>query len=536
MIGVSRNRVKPAARRQLPPPAPRFRITQSSGRITNAAIGRAEHVIVVVPHQVPASAWREVPGLKSLHAVHRRLGKAAAGRALRGVLAGGTPVTLGTLPAPPKGAAKAGLPSPFDLLKIAGELAGDALKDEPRSIGIVAHGFAADDADRVSTAVLLALGARSWGMQSYQKESRKPSLKTVTVMGAPGRLDTGRILAEIDGANVVRWLTALPANKLTATAYRSLLAAMAEKHGWEFDWLGEPELRKLNAGAFLAVAQGNAARDAGLARLRYRPTITRGKSRKKSARRSVAADVALVGKGIIFDTGGTNLKTAPHMLDMHTDMSGSAVALAVLLTLSALKSPLNVDCWLAITENRTGPTAYKQRDVVTASNGVTIEIIHTDAEGRMVLADALALAGREKPGLLLDYATLTGACIYALSERYSGVFTNREALNELLVRTGRGTGERVWPFPNDADFDDDLKSKTADVAQCATTGEADQILAARFLQRFVPEGTPWIHMDLASATRKEGLAQMPGGPTGFGLRFTVALLVDHAAELKQLAG
>jgi leucyl aminopeptidase len=224
------------------------------------------------------------------------------------------------------------------------------------------------------------------------------------------------------------------------------------------------------------------------------------------------------------------------MLDMHTDMSGSAVALAVLQTLSVLKSPLSVDCWLAITENRTGPAAYKQRDVVTASNGVTIEIIHTDAEGRMVLADTLALAAQEKPALMLDYATLTGACVYALSERYSGVFTNREALNELLVRTGRETGERVWPFPNDPDFDDDLKSKTADIAQCSSTGEADQILAARFLQRFVPEGTPWVHMDLASATRKDGLAQMPGGPTGFGLRYTVALLLDHADELKQLAG
>ena len=128
-----------------------------------------------------------------------------------------------------------------------------------------------------------------------------------------------------------------------------------------------------------------------------------------------------------------------------------------------------------------------------------------------MLADTLALAGREKPALMLDYATLTGACVYALSERYSGVFTNREALNDLLVRTGRESGERVWPFPNDADFDDDLKSKVADVAQCSSSGEADQILAARFLQRFVPEVTPWIHMDLAAVLRKDGLAHVPGG-------------------------
>lgn len=533
MIGVSRNRVKPASDQPLRPPASGFRVTQSPGKITKAAIGRVDHVIVVAPHRIPASVWRDIPGLKSLQTVHRRLGKEGSGRALRGALDGGTPVTLGILSKPDKRAKGAPLPAPYDLLRFGGELAADALKDEPRSIGVVVCGFSRKDAEQVTIAVLLAIGAHSWKQQAFRKKARSSSLKSVTVIGLPERIDTTRTVAEISGANLVRWLTALPANKLSATVYRAVLADLAKQNDWEFDWLGETDLRKLNAGAFLAVAQGNATPEAGIARLRYRP---RNAGKKSGSRSAAAADLALVGKGIVFDTGGTNLKSAPHMLDMHTDMSGSAVALAVLHTLSALKAPLNVDCWLAITENRTGPTAYKQRDVVTASNGVSIEIIHTDAEGRMVLADTLALAGREKPALMLDYATLTGACVYALSERFSGVFTNRETLNELLVRTGRESGERVWPFPNDADFDDDLKSKTADVAQCSTSGEADQILAARFLQRFVPEGTPWIHMDLASAMRKDGLAQVPGGPTGFGLRYTVALLLDHADELKQLAG
>jgi leucyl aminopeptidase/proline iminopeptidase len=116
------------------------------------------------------------------------------------------------------------------------------------------------------------------------------------------------------------------------------------------------------------------------------------------------------------------------------------------------------------------------------------------------------------------------------------VFTNRTALNDLLVRAGRDSGERVWPFPNDPDFDDDIKSKLADVAQCASGGEADHILAARFLQRFVPDGAPWVHVDLASALRKDGLGQMPGGPTGFGVRFSLSLLLDHTSDLKQLAG
>ncbi|MEZ5564543.1 MAG: leucyl aminopeptidase family protein [Gammaproteobacteria bacterium] len=519
------------------PPARSFRISQSSERISNALVGKLDHLIVIVPHRIPTSVWTAVPGLKQLQSVFKRRATDDKERPLHGTLTGGTGVTIGVLPKPEKGSTTM-LPTAFNLLRLAGEVAADSLADQPRSIGILVSGFTTQDRERVMTALLLALGARAWNLPSFRRKPVPPALKVVQLLGLKKHLDLNRTMAEIDAANLVRWLTALPANKLSTTAYRDILASLAATCGWSFDWLGEDKLRKLNAGAFLAVAQGNGTSDAGIAHLRYRPrnTSSRNKKTKGTAPATRRPDVALVGKGIIFDTGGTNLKAAPHMLDMHTDMSGSAVALAVLLALTELKSPLKVDCWLAITENRTGPAAYKQRDVITASNGVTIEVMHTDAEGRMVLADTLALAGREKPQLMLDYATLTGACVYALSERFSGVFTNREAFNELLIRTGRLVGERVWPFPNDADFDDDLKSKAADVAQCASSGEADQILATRFLQRFVPDTAPWIHMDLAAAWRKDGLAQVPGGATGFGVRYTLALLLDHAAELKELAG
>jgi leucyl aminopeptidase len=216
---------------------------------------------------------------------------------------------------------------------------------------------------------------------------------------------------------------------------------------------------------------------------------------------------------------------------MHHDMCGSAVALATLLAMTRLGLPQGVDCWLAITENRIGPRAYKPRDVVRAADGTVIEVIHTDAEGRMALADTLALAAREKPRLIIDYATLTGQCINALTERYSGVFTNRPGLNEVLVAAGRACGERVWPFPMDEDFDEDLKSDVADVLQCSVDNEGDHILAARFLQRFLPESQPWVHVDLSAATRKKGLAHVPAGPTGFGLRLTLNLLVEQAAAL-----
>ncbi|HEU4530508.1 MAG TPA: hypothetical protein VFR59_04950, partial [Steroidobacteraceae bacterium] len=237
--------------------------------------------------------------------------------------------------------------------------------------------------------------------------------------------------------------------------------------------------------------------------------------------------VSLVGKGICFDTGGTNLKAHKSMLDMHTDMEGSAVALGTLLALTRLKVKFPVDCWLAITENRIGPHAYKPQDVVRASNGTSIHVIHTDAEGRMVLADALALASRRKPELILDFATLTGACVNALTERYSGVFTNRPRWRETLERAGTQSGERTWCFPMDEDFDSDLESPLADVLQCTTEGKGDHILAARFLSRFVDPAIGWAHVDLAASQRTGGLAHINTEITGFGVRFAVNLLLEQ---------
>jgi leucyl aminopeptidase len=233
----------------------------------------------------------------------------------------------------------------------------------------------------------------------------------------------------------------------------------------------------------LAVARGNATRDAGILRLRYRP------------RREAGTSLALVGKGVLFDTGGTNLKPFAGMLDMHTDMQGSAVALGTLLALAELRVPYGIDAWLAITENRMAADAYKPQDLVTAVNGTTIQVIHTDAEGRMVLADTLALAAREQPAMIIDYATLTGSCVAALTERYSGVFSNRAAANALLQQAGAQSGERVWPFPMDDDYDELLKSDVADIKQCSAENAGDHILGARFLSRFVPRNVPWIHVD-----------------------------------------
>jgi leucyl aminopeptidase len=353
-------------------------------------------------------------------------------------------------------------------------------------------------------------------LRAPSKDERR--IKQIILPGYEGG-DTRYGLTVARGTNLARWLTSLPPNILDSRGYHRAIAELARNHGLGFKWLDEDALQRLGANAFLAVSAANEQRVAGIAHLKYRP------ARRKAA--TSPPDIALVGKGILFDTGGVNLKPHRSMLDMHTDMGGSAVALATLIALAELRAPLAADAWLAITENNIGPKAYRPQEVVRAVNGVTIQIIHTDAEGRMVLADTLALAARTKPKLMIDFATLTGAAVYALTERMSGVFTNRPALVERLVAAGRASGERVWNFPFDADYDSDLESKVADIVQCAVEGKGDHILAARFLNRFVPEEIPWVHVDLSSSTRTGGLGHINTEVTGFGVRYALELILKQ---------
>jgi leucyl aminopeptidase len=399
------------------------------------------------------------------------------------------------------------------------ELAGRMLRelDVTRSLRI---GFfvAADLPERDGWYEALLAAALAWNFSppSFRsKPGARRNLTAIDLHAAPG-LDLTRIVATTRGTNLVRHLTTLPPNTLDARAYRRLLGQLARRHGLKLRWYSEHALRQLGCGAFLAVTRGNATRDAGIARLSWR-----------GAASSRTAPIALVGKGVLFDTGGTNLKTHRSMLDMHTDMAGSAVALATLLALAEMKSPQRAEAWLAITENNIGPSAYRPQEVVRAANGTMIQVIHSDAEGRMALADTLVLASRARPRLILDFATLTGACVQALTERYSGVFSNRAEWHAHLEAAGRASGERVWPFPLDEDFDSDLDSKIADIKQCAVEGKGDHILATRFLSRFVPETLPWVHVDLSSATRTGGLAHVPDEITGFGVRFALQFLLDE---------
>jgi leucyl aminopeptidase len=216
------------------------------------------------------------------------------------------------------------------------------------------------------------------------------------------------------------------------------------------------------------------------------------------------------------------------MQGMHEDMNGSAVALGILLAATRAKLGVNLDCWMAIAQNHLSPRAYKQNEVVTALNGTTIEIVHTDAEGRMVLSDTLTLAARGKPDLVVDFATLTGSMHTALGDRYSGVFATSDELARAAVTAGTASGERVCVFPLDDDYDAALESGIADVKQCTLEGGADHILATRLLQRFT-DRRPWIHMDLSASSCKGGLGAVGTEVTGFGVAWGIAFLEKFVA-------
>ncbi len=492
-----------------------LKVTQRQQDATAAALESFDHFVVLARADRTGAALGKQPHGRWLT------------RALERARGGDSKIVTVHPPSGPAGITL-GLLAPrtaFDDLAFARQVIAEVARERPRKVAVATAGFEPELAGAALHHVLAAADAAAFALPSFKSEPSKngPALRALTLFAPQQRIDVAGVRAAALGNNVARWLTALPPNRLTPAAYRHAIDELIAPHPIKSTFLDERRLARLNAGAFLAVAQGNATRDAGIMHLRYRPSAKQHRG------------VALVGKGVLFDTGGTNVKPFQGMLDMHTDMQGSAVALGALLALAQLRVPFAVDAWLAITENRSSATAYKPQDVVHAANGTSIQVIHTDAEGRMVLADTLALAARERPCLIIDYATLTGSCQVALTNRYAGAFANRTAANSLLVAAGAACGERVWPFPMDDDFDDALKSDIADIKQCAVENDGDHILAARFLQRFVPRDIPWIHLDLAAATHKGGLAHIPTDITGFGVRLTLELLRGQAETPEALA-
>ncbi len=481
------------------------RLQQHAGAPTAAALRKHSHVLFVLPPAKQlADAW---PGREVLGALlaRRRMQASELGKTpLAGNLGHGALASWVMLD-PDK--------SQFESLSAVRGALQTLLAENPREIAIAVLGAASQRQQAAAVAVYCAWVNAAALPVRKKKPEHKP-LKTIHLYGYRDKDGFSSRCACAEANVLCRELTVLPPNELTPATYRRRIKRLAKQQGWKHAEFDFKKLRKMGAGAFCAVAQGSAADDAAIVHLRYRHPRAK-------------KNVALAGKGICFDTGGHNLKTARHMYTMHEDMNGSAVALGILLAATRMKLPLNIDCWMALAQNDISPAAYRQNEVVTALNGDTIEVTHTDAEGRMVLADTLTLAARGKPDLIVDFATLTGSMHVALGNRYSGVFATTDELAAQAVAAGRASGERVCVFPMDADYDSALDSKIADVKQCTLEGEADHILAARFLKRFAGD-VPWIHVDLSGSNCKGGLGAVASDVTGFGVAWGVSLLHSMA--------
>lgn len=382
------------------------------------------------------------------------------------------------------------------------------LDEHPKELSIVVLGM---NAQREAELAVYGAWVNGALLPVSKKKDERKALQKIALYGCADQKAFDALKAQAAGNLLCRELTVLPPNELTPGAYRQRVKKLAQENKWKHEEFDMKALRKMGAGAFVAVAQGSHDEDAAIVHLTYKHPKAK-------------QTVALVGKGICFDTGGHNLKPSRYMYNMHTDMNGSAVALGILLAASQQKLAVNIDCWLAIAQNHIGPQAFKQNDIVTALNGTTIEIVHTDAEGRMVLADTLTLASRAKPDVLLDFATLTGSMKSALGHRYAGVLGNRAALLQQAVQAGQQVGERLCAFPLDADYEAELESKVADIKQCSADGEADHILATRFLLRFVEHDTPWLHVDLSTCRCLGGLGAVGTEVSGFGVALGLQMI------------
>jgi leucyl aminopeptidase len=484
------------------------KLQQSPALFSDADARRARHVLVVLPRTEKTDALGAVPHLAALEAALKRRRKKLADLAK-------SPLTTESDGALVSWAMDDSARSMFERQTLLRKALQPLLAEHPAEIAIAVFGDAKARQAAAGLAVYTALvnGVR---LPDRKKKSEGEPLRTIRLHGHRAKDNFAAVRAQADGNVLCRSLTVLPPNDLTPGSYRERLRAHAKAEQWGIEEFDMKRLRKLGAGAFVAVAQGSDIDDAAIVHLSYRP-------------RGAKQVVALVGKGICFDTGGHNLKPAKYMAGMHEDMNGSAVALGILLAASRAKLPVAIDCWLALAQNHISPGAYKQNDVVTALDGTTIEIVHTDAEGRMVLADTLTLASREKPDLIVDFATLTGSMHVALGDRYSGIFATSDEVAQQALQAAAASGERLCVFPMDDDYDDALDSPVADVKQCTLDGGADHILAARLLKRFTGE-RPWIHMDLSASSAKGGLGAVASDVTGFGVAWGYSLLQSLATR------
>jgi leucyl aminopeptidase len=402
--------------------------------------------------------------------------------------------------------------------KLGGAAVGRLLTSGEKSLAIDLSGtrFDADAAAR------LALGAasRAWRYDRYRtklKEKQKPTVEELVIVGAPAGAEarwTERYGGVLAGVKLTRELVTEPANIIYPETFVERVQKAAEGTGLEIEALGQAEMEKLGMGSLLCVNQGT-IREPRLLIMRWNGG-TEGET-----------PLALIGKGVTFDTGGISIKPAAGMEAMKWDMGGAGAVAGAMLALASRKAKANVVGLCGLVENMPSGSATRPGDVVTSMNGQTIEVINTDAEGRLVLADVLTYAQRELGcKRLVDLATLTGAMLIALGHEHGGLFSNNDTLAAELTAAGAETGEKLWRMPLGEVYDRLIDSPIADIKNVGPR-EAGSITAAQFLQRFVEEGNDWAHLDIAGTVWSD----KPGttfdkGATGFGVR-----LLDRFVEM-----
>ncbi len=370
-----------------------------------------------------------------------------------------------------------------------------------------------------------ALGARlgAYRFDKYRtklKADQKPALKSLTIASAE-TAQARKLFAGLeplaDGVCFARDLVSEPPNVI----YPESLAQQCntlKKLGVKVEVLDEKQMKKLGMGALIGVGMGSDAQP------RLVTMLWQGNPSAKDKR-----PAALVGKGITFDTGGYSLKPPAGMERMKYDMAGSAAVIGAMMALAGRKAKANVLGVVALAENMVSGNAQRPSDIVTTMSGQTVEVLNTDAEGRLVLADAMWYAQEKfKPHCVVDLATLTGAIVVALGHEYAGLFSNNDKLADQLTKAGESTGEPLWRFPLGEAYDKDIDSPIADMKNIGTGGEAGSITAAQFLQRFIQKGVSWAHLDIAGmAWEFKGKPICPKGAAGFGVRLLERFIAEN---------
>jgi leucyl aminopeptidase len=363
---------------------------------------------------------------------------------------------------------------------------------------------------------------RSYKFDKYftkKKDEDKVKLEKVSFI-SDNESDAEKKFKELmniaDGVFLARDLISEPPNILYPESYANICESELTKVGVKVEILDVAQMKKLGMGALLGVGQGS-KNDSRMVVMQYQ-----GSKKKEDA------PIAFVGKGVTFDTGGISIKPSGGMEDMKYDMAGSATVVGLMHVLASRKAKVNAVGVIGLVENMPGGNAQRPSDVVTSMSGQTIEVLNTDAEGRLVLADALWYCqDRFKPKFMVNLATLTGAIVVSFGSLFAGLFSNDDKLSEKLIEAGEETGERLWRMPVNDDYDKQINSEIADMQNMGNDKGAGSITAAQFLKRFV-NNVPWAHLDIAGvAWARKDKNLSPKGAVGFGVRLLNNLVAKH---------